>query len=92
MASALEFLLVRLAARGISLEQIPSLIRDVLGIIAEGGLFSPRMVNDYLESLGWSSEVLDETCFQLIVYILESEWGYRVQCYKLEESHSQYYH
>jgi len=92
MASALEFLLVRLAARGISPEQIPSLIRDVLAIIGEGGLFSTLMVNDYLESLGWSSEVLDETCFQLIVYILESEWGYRVQCYKLEESHFQYYH
>ena len=92
MASALEFLLIRLAARDISPEQIPSLIRDVLAIIGEGGLFSTRMVNDYLESLGWSSEVLDETCFQLIVYILESEWGYHVKCYELEESHSQYYH
>ena len=92
MASALELFLVRLAARGISLEQVPSLIRDVLAIIGEGGLFNTRMVNDYLECLGWSSDVLDDTGFQLIVYILESEWGYRVNCYKLEESHSQYYH
>jgi hypothetical protein len=34
-----------------------------------------------LELLGWGPEALDETSFQMIVSILESEFGYRVNHY-----------
>jgi len=80
MKSPWEVLVSRLVARGISLAQIPTLVRNVLGIIGNGGLFTTRMIN---EQLGWGDEVLDEVSFQLIVYILESDLGYPVRHYPL---------
>jgi hypothetical protein len=53
----------------------------VVRIIGDGGVFTTRLVNDRLKKLGWGSELLDETSFQLIVNILESEWGYGVRHY-----------
>jgi hypothetical protein len=43
-----EVLVSRLVARGISLAQIPTLVRNVLGIIGNGGLFTTRMINEQL--------------------------------------------
>ena len=81
MTPQLQLLIYRLAERGIPLGHIPALVRDVLRIIDKGGVFTNRLVNARLGHLGWGSELLDETSFQLIVYILESEWGYRVRHY-----------
>jgi hypothetical protein len=39
------------------------------------------VVNTRLRQMGWGSELLDEISFQLIVHILESDWGYRVRHY-----------
>ncbi|MGD8915545.1 MAG: hypothetical protein PVH35_03035 [Syntrophobacterales bacterium] len=81
MAPLLQLLIYRLTERGILLDHIPTLVRDVLRIISEGGVFTTRLVNARLEQLGWGSDLLDETSFQFIVHILESEWGYRVRHY-----------
>ena len=81
MTPPLQLLIYRLTGRGILLDHIPVLVRDVLRIIGEGGVFTTRLVNTRLGRLGWGSELLDETSFQLIVHILESEWGYRVRHY-----------
>jgi hypothetical protein len=58
-------------------------VRDVLGLLAEGGFFTPGKVNDHLRRLGWAEEILDEESFFLIVTVLESEWGYRVRHYRI---------
>lgn len=81
MTPPLQLLTYRLAQRGVLPDHIPGLMRNVLRLIGAGGMFTTTQVNAQLEQLGWGSEVLDETCFQLIVYILESEWGYRVRHY-----------
>jgi hypothetical protein len=83
MASSLEILICRLTERGISQTRVPGIIRDVFHIIVDGGLFTTDLVNSWLEHLGWGQEVLDETSFQLIVYVLGSEWGYRVRHYSI---------
>ena len=77
----LQLLIYRLTERGILLDHIPALVRDVLRIIGGGGVFTSRVVNSRLRQLGWGCELLDETSFQFIVYILESEWGYGVRHY-----------
>ena len=79
----LQLLIHRLTQRGVYHDHIPGLVRNVLGIISDGGLFTTQLVNRRLEQLGWGAEVLDETSFQLIVYMLESEWGYRVKHHNL---------
>ena len=81
MSLQLQLLIHRLIERGFSLDHIPRLVRDVIRIIGGGGVFTTNLVNDQLGQLGWGSELLDETSFQLIVHILESEWGYRVRHY-----------
>jgi len=81
MPTPLQLLICRFAERGILLDHIPALVRDVLRIIGGGGVFTTRMVNARLGQLGWDSVLLDETSFQLIVHILESEWGYGVRHY-----------
>ena len=81
MSLQLQLLIHRLIERGFSLDHIPRLVRDVIRIIGGGGVFTTNLVNDQLGQLGWGSELLDETSFQLIVHILESEWGYKVRHY-----------
>ena len=83
MSLAMQLLIDRLTQRGISFDHIPGVARNVLQIIGGGGLFTTHLVNEKLELLGWGSEVLDETSFQLIVYLLKSEWGYRVHHYNV---------
>ena len=85
MTLPLQLLIHRLTERGVSPDHIPGLMRNVLRLVGDGGMFTTTLINTQLEQLGWRSEVLDESCFQLIVYILESEWGYRVRHY---HSHS----
>ena len=81
--SPMEQLVSLLTHRGILPDHIPGLVRNVLGVIREGGLFTTYSVNKQLEQLGWGCEPLDETSFQLIVHILETEWGYRVRHYRV---------
>ena len=81
MTLPVQLLIYRLTERGVWPDHIPGLMRNVLRLIGAGGMFTTTLVNAHLEQLGWGSEVLDETCFQLIVFILESEWGYRVRHY-----------
>jgi hypothetical protein len=83
MTPKLKSLILQLSERGISPNHVPALIRNVLHIIGGGGLFTTKMVNEHLQQLGWGPDALDETSFQLIVYILESEWGYRVNHYNV---------
>lgn len=81
MTPPLQLLIFRLTERGVFPDHIPALMRNVLQIIGDGGMFTTKRVNVQLERLGWSPKVLDETCLQLIVHILESEWGYRIRHY-----------
>ena len=81
MTPPFQLLIYRLTERGILLDHIPALVRDVVRIIGEGGVFTTRLVNARLGQLGWGFELLDETSFQFIVHILESEWGYGVRHY-----------
>jgi hypothetical protein len=81
MTPPLQLLIYRFTEMGVSPDHVPGLIRNVLRLIVDGGMFTTTLVNAELEQLGWGSEVLDENCFQLIGYILESEWGYRVSHY-----------
>ena len=81
MSPPLQLLIYRFAEGGIPLDHVPALVRDVFRIIGGGGVFTTRVVNSRLRHLGWDSVLLDETSFQLIVHILESEWGYGVRHY-----------
>jgi len=85
MPSVWDFLIDRLVARKIFHAEIPEFIEDVFSIIGNGGAFTTEFVNEQLKRLGWGFEALDDTTFQLIVYILKSEWGYRVRHYMIEK-------
>ena len=73
----------RLSDRGLTLLEILRLTKDVFNIVREGGDFTIHSVNQKLESLGWSHEIMDEICFELVIYLLENEEDYEVEKYTL---------
>ncbi|MEJ2427323.1 MAG: hypothetical protein P8075_00140 [Deltaproteobacteria bacterium] len=85
MTVPLRFLIERLMDKGIPPSHISGLVRNVLNVIGDGGLFTTELVNEQLELLGWGPQVLDETSFQLIVSLLESDFGYRVSHYDVTQ-------
>ena len=80
-----KYLSERLTARGFAPEHIPGVVRNVLHVIGGGGVFTTEMVNQQLELLGWGEEALDETSFQLIVHILETQFHYKVSHYRISQ-------
>lgn len=81
MTPPLQLLIYRLTERVVFPIQIPALIKNVIQIIGEGGVFTTGLVNVQLEKLGWGPKVLNDRIFQLVVHLLEAEWGYRVRNY-----------
>ena len=69
----------RLTSRGLMSVEILRLIKDVLNIIRDGGDFTVASINRELECLGWREQVMDETSFGLIIFILENEYDYEVK-------------
>jgi hypothetical protein len=69
----------RLTARGLMSVEILRLIKDVLNIVRDGGDFTAASINHELERLGWREQVMDETSFELIIFILENEYDYEVK-------------
>ncbi|MEJ2363225.1 MAG: hypothetical protein P8075_04950 [Deltaproteobacteria bacterium] len=80
-----KYLIERLTARGFAIEHVPGVVRNVLHLIGDGGVFTTEMVNQQLELLGWGADALDETSFQLIVCILESQFDYKVSHYSINQ-------
>jgi hypothetical protein len=79
-----ETLFGRLSARGLIGDEIPRLITDVLNIVQDGGDFTVMSINDELVRIGWRERVMDEISFELITFILESEYDYEVGIYSLQ--------
>ena len=74
-----DILFGRLSDRGLLSIEIPRLIKDVLNIVRDGGNFTVSLINQELERLGWREQVMDETSFELITFILENEYDYEVK-------------
>jgi hypothetical protein len=75
VSSVIDSLFNRLSVRGLPPEHVPGLIREVYRIVTDSGFFTSAAVNSRLEQLGWGGQVLDESAFQLIVSLLETECG-----------------
>ncbi len=69
----------RLSGKGISPDGIQHLIYDVFNLLRNGGSFTVTSVNFELEQMGWGSSMIDEYCFELIIFILENEFDYNVK-------------
>lgn len=68
----------RLSSHGLSPDEINRLVRDVFNMLRDGGSFTVAFVNYELQELGWSSPVMDENSFELIIFLLENEFDYIV--------------
>jgi len=67
----IEVLLSRVAHRGVSPDEVPWLIRDVLNAVGQGREPAVDEVNRRLAMLGWDEEILDEVSFALIICLIE---------------------
>jgi hypothetical protein len=67
----IEVLLRRLAHKGVSPDEVPWLIRDVLNAVGDAGEHVVNAVNRRLTMLGWDEEILDEATLALIICLTE---------------------
>ena len=76
-------LLCHLTAKGYASDEINRMVKDVFDMIRGGGSFTVSIVNARMERLGWPPAVVDESTFEMILGILESELGFSVMAYSL---------
>jgi len=66
-----DLLLRRLSNNGVSPDEVPWLVRDVLNAVGEAEETSVSMINRRLAVLGWDKEILDESTLALIMCLTE---------------------
>ena len=75
MEQIIDVLLRRLSHKGVSPDEVPWLIRDVLHAVSGAGEPAVDAVNRRLAVLGWNEETLDEVSFGLIICLAEEGGG-----------------
>ncbi len=68
----------RLSSHGLRPAEINRLVKDVFNLLRDGGSFTVAFVNYELENMGWPESVMDEYSFELIIFLLETEFDYKV--------------
>lgn len=68
----------RLSSHGLTPDEINRLVKDVFTLLRDGGSFTVAFINYELQRQGWSTSVLDENSFELIIFLLENEFDYIV--------------
>jgi len=66
-----DYLLDHMVKRGVDIDILKGLIREVGNIAINTSYISLKIVNERLEYLGWGKDVLDEKGLQLILLFLE---------------------
>ncbi|CAD7780339.1 hypothetical protein BLFGPEAP_02508 [Candidatus Methanoperedenaceae archaeon GB50] len=75
----IAYLLDHMTQKGMSVEMVMGLIREVSRIVFNNHYVSLKQVNKKLEYLGWGKDVLDEKALQLILLFLEDRGFIKVQ-------------
>ncbi len=75
----INYLLDHMAKRRVSIDMLRGLIREVGNIAMNTSYVSLKVVNEWLEYLGWGKDVLDEKGLQLILLVLEENGFINVQ-------------
>ncbi|CAD7781561.1 MAG: hypothetical protein KCCBMMGE_01116 [Candidatus Methanoperedenaceae archaeon GB37] len=75
----IAYLLDHMTQKGMSVEMVMGLIREVSRIVFNTYYVSSELVNKKLEYLGWGKDVLDEKGLQLILLFLEDHGFIKVQ-------------
>jgi hypothetical protein len=79
----IDVLVARLSHKGVSPDEVPWLVRDVLNGVGGAGEPAVTTVNQRLSTLGWDGEILDEVTLAIIMYLAEKSEedqlsGYRI--------------
>lgn len=75
----IAYLLDHMTQKGMSVEMVMGLIREVSRIVFNNHYVSLKLVNKKLEYLGWGKDALDEKGLQLILLFLEDHGFIKVQ-------------
>jgi hypothetical protein len=67
----IDILVARLSRKGVSPDEVPLLVRDVLNGTSGTGELAVPTVNQRLSILGWDEEILDEITLAIIMYLAE---------------------
>ncbi|KPJ63909.1 MAG: hypothetical protein AMJ45_06725 [Syntrophobacter sp. DG_60] len=81
--SNIDYLLDHMTKRRVNIDVLRGLIREVGNIAMNTSYVSLKVVNEWLEYLGWGKNVLDEKGLQLILLVLEENGLINVQWHSL---------
>ncbi len=73
MKTITDRLLAMLCNRGLTDQEIPWLVRDVLHIINHNPVFTLEHLNRKLSTLGWDEDLLDGHVLELMLYLIEDD-------------------
>ena len=82
MEQIIDVLMARLSQKGVSPDEVPWLVRDVLNGVGGAGEPVVTTVNSRLSTLGWDEEVLDEVTLAIIMYLAEKSEEDQVGAYR----------
>lgn len=73
MKTVIDRLLAMLCNRGLTDQEVPWLVRDVLNIINHNPVFTLEDLNWKLSTLGWDKDLLDGHVLELVLYLIEDD-------------------
>ncbi|MFO7985322.1 MAG: hypothetical protein R6U38_05620 [Desulfatiglandaceae bacterium] len=79
-----KVLISRLIKKGLAVDQIPGLIRDVKNSLNDNGDINAFMVNQKLAYLGWEEGMVDEYIFHLILPVLNQKGSEGMPAWKMD--------
>jgi hypothetical protein len=82
----IDVLVGRLSQKGVSPDEVPWLVRDVLNGVGGAGDPAVPTVNQRLSTLGWDEEILDEVTLAIIMYLAEKNEEDQVGEYRTSAS------
>ncbi|TYT75564.1 hypothetical protein [Desulfobotulus mexicanus] len=72
-------LLMRLTGQGLDPGEVHRLVKDVYGLLRDGGAFTLAGINDALTRKGWYPDVMDTMTLELLMVLLQSEFSMRIE-------------
>ncbi len=73
MEKIVDSLLLRLCSRGLTDQEVPWLIRDVLNTLSNDSVLTLEHLKWNLSTLGWEKDVLDGHILELMLCLIEDD-------------------
>lgn len=72
-------LFIRLLGQGLEPGDVHRLVKDVYGLVRDGGAFTLAGINAALSRMGWHAEIMDAISLDLLMILLQHEFSMQIE-------------